>query len=60
MLATGISMPVSKRLRHDDYVRYANHCLEMVRIAETQEDRSLLREMAAEWLRLADELDRPE
>jgi hypothetical protein len=52
-------MAVSKNVRHKDYVRYAEHCLEMVTIAKTQDARSLQREMAAEWLRLADEVLHP-
>jgi hypothetical protein len=42
--------------RHKEYVRYANHCLEMVAVAKDQESRSIQREMAGEWLRLADTL----
>lgn len=36
-----------------DYDRYAEACLEMARLAPTRKARSLQREMAAEWLRLA-------
>jgi hypothetical protein len=42
--------------KHKEYVRYANHCLEMVAVAKDQESRSIQREMAGEWLRLADTL----
>jgi len=42
--------------KHKEYVRYANHCLEMVLMAKDQESRSIQREMAGEWLRLADTL----
>ena len=49
-------MSVPKNVRHKDYVRYAEHCLNMVMLAKSQEDRCIKREMAAEWLRLADEI----
>jgi hypothetical protein len=39
---------------HKDYVRYAEHCLNMVTVAKDQESRAIQREMAAEWLKLAD------
>ena len=39
---------------HKDYVRYAAHCLEMMGATKDQEARSINREMAAEWLKLAD------
>jgi hypothetical protein len=51
-----IAMAVSKIVRHADYVRYADHCLKMVTRTKDQEDRSIQREMAAEWPRLADEI----
>ena len=42
-----------------DYTRYAEHCLNMVAGTTDQELRRVQREMAAEWLRLADEIRRP-
>jgi hypothetical protein len=33
-------------------MRYAEHCLKLVRVIPEQESRVLCREMAAEWLRL--------
>ena len=42
-----------------DYVRYAEHCLNMVAGTTDQELRSLQRDVAAEWLRLVDEIRRP-
>ena len=42
-----------------DYVRYAEHCLNMVAGTTDQELRSLQRDMAAEWLRLADGIGAP-
>jgi hypothetical protein len=42
-----------------DYTRYAEHCLNMVAETTDQESRSIRRDMAAEWLRLADVVRRP-
>jgi hypothetical protein len=47
-------MAVPENDKHTDYVRYAEHCLEMVPAASEQEFRAIQREMAAEWLKLAD------
>jgi hypothetical protein len=38
------------------YSNYAAHCLQMVTVIKDQEARCILREMAAEWVRLADDL----
>jgi hypothetical protein len=37
-----------------EYTHYAEHCVETAKILPDQEDRTLHREMAAEWLRLAE------
>ena len=42
-----------KRDKHKEYARYAAHCLEMP-VREGHDARTILREMAAEWLKLAD------
>jgi hypothetical protein len=47
-------MPVLKNTKHKEYARYAAHCLDMVVAAKDQDSRSVQREMAAEWLKLAD------
>jgi hypothetical protein len=44
---------------YKDYARYAEHCLNMVASTTDQELRRIQREMAAEWLRLADAIRRP-
>ena len=36
-----------------EYMRYAEHCVATAKTLPDREDRSLHREMAAEWLRLA-------
>ena len=45
-------MPKNDKFK--DYTRYAEHCLNMVAGTPDQELRCIQREMAAEWLRLAD------
>ena len=41
---------------YEDYERYAEYCLNMVAEITDQETRRILREMAAEWLKLADDI----
>jgi hypothetical protein len=53
------SMPALKNDRFKDYTRYAAHCLNMVASTRDHELRCIQREMAAEWLRLADVVRRP-
>ena len=45
--------------KHKEYVRYARHCLDMVTLAEDQDASSIQREMATEWLKLADAILEP-
>jgi hypothetical protein len=45
---------ISKPDKHKEYARYAAHCLEMTAMAKDHDARIILREMAAEWLTLAD------
>ena len=47
---------MSKDDKHNDYVRYATHCLNLVPQIAAQQDRAINREMAAEWLKLADDI----
>jgi hypothetical protein len=42
--------------KHKEYVRFAGHCLEMVTVTRDRDTRSIQREMAAEWLHLAEEI----
>jgi len=51
-------MAIPKNGKHKDYSRYAEHCLQMVTVARDQESRSIQREMAAEWLKLAESVRR--
>jgi hypothetical protein len=52
-------MSTPKNDRQAEYARYAAQCLDMVRVAKDQESRAIQREMAAEWLRLADAIAHP-
>jgi hypothetical protein len=52
-------VPIQKNNKHKDYVRYAEHCLNLVSSTKGQDDRGINREMAAEWLRLADAIAHP-
>ena len=52
-------MVILKNDKHKRYTRFAAHCLEMVTVARDQASRSIQREMAAEWLKLADATLRP-
>jgi len=45
---------VPKNDKYKDYARYAEHCLNMVASTRDKELRRIRREMAVEWLRLAD------
>jgi hypothetical protein len=49
-------MDVPKNDKHKDYARYAMHCLGAAPAVTVQEDRAINREMAAEWLKLADDI----
>jgi hypothetical protein len=55
----GSFMATSKSDKHKEYARYADHCLHMVTVAKDQDSRSVQREMAAEWLKLADAILHP-
>ena len=52
-------MALAKNGKHKDYTRYAAHCLSMVTAARDEESRAIQREMAAEWLRLAEAVLHP-
>jgi hypothetical protein len=51
-------MAIPKNDKRKEYARYAVHCLNMVTTAADQESRAIQREMAAEWLKLADSVRR--
>ncbi len=43
--------------KREEYVGYAEHCVKLARQTSDPESRRILREMAAEWLRLVDKAD---
>ena len=45
--------------KHKEYARYATHCLDMVTITKDRDAGAIQREMAAEWMKLADVARRP-
>jgi hypothetical protein len=47
-------MAIPKDGKYEDYVRYATHCLDMMPRTTDRDARAINREMAAEWLKLAD------
>jgi hypothetical protein len=48
-----------KNDKHKEYSHYAEHCLRLVPQIPDQEYRNIQREMAAEWIRLAEAVLRP-
>jgi hypothetical protein len=51
-------MAILNKDKHKEYARYAAHCLGMAPAATEQEAGVIQREMAAEWLRLAEDIRR--
>jgi hypothetical protein len=43
--------------KREEYVGYAEHCVKLARQTNDPETRRVLREMAAEWLRLVNKAD---
>jgi hypothetical protein len=41
--------------KRERYVAYATHCLLLAKATAESESRAILREMASEWLKLAEE-----
>ena len=52
-------MAIPKSDQYKDYVRYAEHCLNLTASIKDQDERAINREMAAEWLKLADAIAHP-
>jgi hypothetical protein len=40
--------------KREQYVAFATYCLQLAKVAADRESRAVLREMAAEWLKLAE------
>jgi len=51
-------MATPKNDKHKQYARYAGYCLNLVTAAKDQGSRAIQREMAAEWLKLAEDVRR--
>jgi hypothetical protein len=47
---------MSENEKHKEYARYAAHCLDTMAAATDPDSHAIQREMAIEWLRLADTL----
>jgi hypothetical protein len=52
-----MAIPVTDK--HVDYAHYAAHCLYLMSAAADPDSRAIQREMAAEWLKLADAVRNP-
>lgn len=52
-------MAIPKSDKRKQYAHYAAHCLYLVTSAADPDSRTIQREMAAEWLKLADSVRRP-
>ena len=52
-------MATSKDDKQKDYAHYAAHCLYLETAASDPDSRAIQREMAAEWLKLADDARHP-
>jgi hypothetical protein len=52
-------MATLKSDKHKDYAHFAAHCLYLETAASDPDSRAIQREMAAEWLKLADAILRP-
>jgi hypothetical protein len=48
------SMAILDKDKFKEYTRFASYCLDLVTITSDEEVRCVQREMAAEWLALAD------
>jgi hypothetical protein len=55
----GADHAVPKNDKHLEYVHYAEYCLNMMTSTKDQDARAINREMAAEWLNLADAVLHP-
>ena len=51
-------MGIPKNDKYKDYAHFAAHCLYLVTLATDPGSRAIQREMAAEWLKLADSAQR--
>jgi hypothetical protein len=52
-------MAIPENDKHKDYAHYAAHCLYLMTAAKDPDSHAIQREMAAEWLKLADAIRHP-
>jgi hypothetical protein len=52
-------MAIPMNYKHKEYARYAAHCLNIMSTTKDQDARAINREMATEWLKLADAVLHP-
>jgi hypothetical protein len=52
-------MAIRTNDKHKEYAAYAEHCLQILPKMPDQEYEAIQREMAAEWIRLAETVLRP-
>ena len=52
-------MAIPESDKRKEYAHYAAHCLYLVTSATDPDSRAIQREMAAEWLKLADSFQQP-
>jgi len=50
--------PMLKKNKYKQYVLYAEHCLAKAKTLPDKEARLIQREMATEWLKLAEQLEK--
>ena len=59
LIRLGGTMAISKNEKRKQYAHYAAHCMYLVTAATDPDARAIQREMAAEWLKLADAILHP-
>jgi hypothetical protein len=56
LIRSGGIMAIPKNEKRKQYAHYAAHCMYLVTVAVDPDARAIQREMAAEWLKLADDV----
>jgi hypothetical protein len=52
-------MTIADKEKHRDYAHYAAHCSYLETAAADPDARAIQRQMAAEWIKLADDIAHP-
>jgi len=58
-IPTSYRYAIPTSYKYKEYARYAAHCLNIMSSTKDQDARAINREMAAEWLKLADAIRHP-